>query len=67
MRLPKALQPESRDVTEFELELLSGSGVKITHVPTGLYRESRRYPVTTMNRDAAFDELMMELETNPLL
>lgn len=67
MRTPKASQPEARDITEFEIDLLPAAGVRITHIPTGLYRESSRYPVTTMNRDAAYDELIMELDTNPAL
>lgn len=63
----QGIKSESRDITEFDLILLPMSGVRVTHVPTGLYREVQRYPVTSMNLDAAYDELVLELDTNPLL
>lgn len=67
MKLPASTKTESRDITEFDLELLPMSGVRVTHIPSGLSRESKRYPVTSMNLDKAYDELVMELDTNPLL
>lgn len=58
----------TRDISDFpHVDLLPGAGVRITHTPTGLFRECSRYPVTTMNKDAAYDELVLELETNPTI
>lgn len=58
---------ESRDISEFDLELLPSSGVRITHTPSGLSRECCRFVVMHMNLDAAYDELVMELDTNPTM
>lgn len=59
------MSAETRDISEFSVDHLEGSSVRVTHVPTGLSRTCARYPVQSMNHDHAYDELVMELETNP--
>ncbi|QGJ95037.1 hypothetical protein SEA_REDWATTLEHOG_176 [Gordonia phage RedWattleHog] len=49
----------------FSVTYLGNGGVRVTHTPTGESRESSRHPVMTMNFDAAWEELRMELQTRP--